>query len=109
MTIRSTLFLLLNILSTIVGLTLGAHIILQILGVNDSVPIIQWISSASAALTTPFNGLFNNIVLTENSVIDVNAVIALIVYSIVFSLIYRLLSGASEPNVVETERTYNAT
>ena len=104
MTTRSILLTILNILSTFVGLVIGAHILIGILGVNDSVPIVQWINSVSASLTSPFQGLLSNIVLSEGSFIDLNAVIALIVYSLIFSLIYRLIARVSEPTVVE-ERT----
>lgn len=109
MTTRSVLYIVLNTISTIVGFILGANIIFRLLGVNQSVPIIQWISSANAVLTSPFRGLLNDIALTANSIIDFTGVIALIVYTIFFSIIYRLIANIVELSVIETERSVHVT
>lgn len=104
MTIRSMLLTILNIISTTIGILIGSHILFGILGVAGSVPIIQWVNSASESLTAPFKGIFSNIILGDESYIDINAIIALVIYSLIFSVIYRLLSRITDPEVVEERR-----
>jgi len=100
MTTRSILLTILNILSSMVGIIIGARIIFLLVGANPSTPIVTWINNVSSALIYPFIGLFQNIALSSQSVIDVTAIVALIVYAIVFSLAHRLISMTTHDEYV---------
>lgn len=93
MTARSVLLTILNLISAFIGLVIGAHIIFLLLGFNSSAPIIAWINGASNTLLAPFNGLLPNITLAGNSVLDLTAVLGLIVYAIIMSVLNRLISS----------------
>lgn len=91
MTTRSILLFILNLFSTFVGVVIGARILLLMFGANQAVPIVAWINRASDVFIYPFSGLFQSVLVSGRSVIDLNAIIALIAYAIVFALLYRLV------------------
>ncbi len=100
MTTRSILLTVLNIISSLVGIVIGARIILLLIGANPVTPIVAWINNVSSALIYPFNGLFENLVLSSQSVIDITALVALLVYAIVFSIAHRLITMATHDEYV---------
>jgi uncharacterized protein YggT (Ycf19 family) len=108
MTLRSTLLTILNILSAFIALILAARIIFLFVGANQSTPAIVWINNISNFFLYPFRGLFHTIVLNANSVIDVTAIVALLIYAIVFSILYRLVYMLTRPTIGTTEiRTHS--
>lgn len=90
MTTRSTLLFILNLLSTFVGIIIGARVLLMMLGVNQSVPVVAWIMSASNVFVYPFRGLFGNIYVSGDASIDITAIISLLIYAVIFSILYKV-------------------
>jgi hypothetical protein len=90
-TTRSILLLILNILSTIVGITVGLRCILRLVGASQSAPLITWINNTSDVFLYPFRGIFQDIFLGDSSRIDITAIFGLIIYAILFSVIYKII------------------
>jgi uncharacterized protein YggT (Ycf19 family) len=92
-----------SIISAIVGiitLLVGLRFAMLLFGVNPDIPLVSWIYHVSAPLVAPFSGIINpfNLSFTGlsvQSVLDWSALIALFVYSIVGSILVRLLGGAA--------------
>lgn len=103
MSLRSTFLTILNILSAFIALILAARIISLFVGANPSTPAIIWINNISSFFLYPFMGLFQPIVLGSNSVIDVTAIVALLIYAIIFSILYRLVYILTRPSIGTTE------
>lgn len=78
-----------GIIETLVGL----RFLFEVLGANPAAPFVAWIYNWSTPLVAPFSGIFGqNPVITgqgavTSSVFDWTAVVAFIVYGIIFSLI----------------------
>ncbi len=91
MSIKESLITILNLISGFVGVVIGGHILLLLVGANTSAPIVLWVNNASNFLIYPFRGLFQTIILNSRSAIDITAIVALLVYAIIFSLLYRVV------------------
>lgn len=91
MTIRQVLLTILNILSAFISLTLGARILFLLLGANEATPAIVWVNSISNVFLYPFRGLFQEIILSSRSAIDITAIVGLLIYAIIFTVLYRVV------------------
>jgi hypothetical protein len=103
MSLRSAFLTILNFLSTFIALILAARIVFLFVGANQATPAIIWINNISSFFMYPFRGLFQSIVINSNSVIDVTAIVALLIYAIVFSILYRIVYVLTRPSVGTTE------
>lgn len=87
--IAAIIYLIGGIIEALVGL----RFLFELLGANPDSPFVTWIYDWSTPLVAPFAGIFGqNAVITgagavATSVFDWTAVIAFIVYGIIFSLI----------------------
>jgi uncharacterized protein YggT (Ycf19 family) len=77
----------------------GGRVFFLLVGANPNTPIINWINNMSEIFIYPFRGLFQSIILTSNSAIDVTAIIALLGYALVFSFLYKIVYILSHSDV----------
>lgn len=90
-----------SIIGGIIEALVGLRFIFELFGANPSSPFVNWIYQYSTPLVTPFAGIFGQNptigasgVVTA-SVFDWTALIALIIYGIIFGLISSLLYRSS--------------
>lgn len=67
---------------------------LVLVGANPNAPFMQWILATTNPLLTPFKGLFNNVG-AENYVLELNTIVAIVVYSILATLLIKLVDFLS--------------
>src|SRR6187402_2773615 len=95
--IAGIIYLIGGIIEALVGL----RFLFEVLGANPASPFVMWIYDWSTPLVAPFAGIFGqNAVITgagavTTSVFDWTAVVAFIVYGIVFSLISAIVMRRS--------------
>jgi len=88
----------LYVIGGIIDALIGLRFIFELLGANSASQFVALIYNLSTPLVAPFAGIFGqNAVLTgvgavTTSVFDWSAVVALIVYSVIFGLISTLLA-----------------
>lgn len=78
---------LVNLVFGIIELLLGVRIILRLFGANPSTPFVSWIYDATSPLLAPFNGIFPNPTFRGGSVLEMQTLIALLVYGFIAYLI----------------------
>jgi hypothetical protein len=81
-----------NLIFGIIELALALRFLLELFGASPSSQFVAWIYSVTASLMGPFVGAFPGISLGGASLIDVNAVLAMIAYAIVGWVILRILA-----------------
>lgn len=81
---------LIGILLTFIQLVIVSNILLLFFGANKT-PFVQFVNGLSAPLLNPFEGIFHSVVLGGH-VLDLSAVFALIVYSVVGFGLQKILS-----------------
>jgi len=81
---------LISILLTFVQVVIVLYILLQFFGANPT-PFVNLLNSLSEPILKPFQGIFHPIVFNEHS-LDLSAVFALIVYSIIGFGIQKILA-----------------
>ena len=86
----------LNIAGFLIGILIGLRIILRFFGANSSTPFVSWFYSVSEALI-PFRGIFNDINLQGNSVLDISAIVAAVAYIILISIIISIINSITRP------------
>lgn len=91
MSTRQVFLTIMNILSAFIALVIGARILFLLLGANQSTPAIVWVNGISNVFLYPFRGLFQSIILNSHSEIDVTAIIGLLIYAIIFTILYRIV------------------
>lgn len=85
------------IIGGIIEALVGLRFLFELLGANPSAQFVAWIYNWSTPLVAPFAGIFGqNAVITgagtvTTSVFDWTAIVAFIVYGIIFSLISALV------------------
>jgi len=81
-----------NIIYLIFGLIellIASRLVLRLFGANPGSPFVAWIYNLSSPLVAPFGGIFGQ---TGN--FDLAALVALVVFALVGSLLARFLSAA---------------
>lgn len=98
--------MILNIAHAIIVFFLGLRIIFFLFQANSATPFVQWIYNISDGLVSPFRGIFPNLTFGSASQFDVSAFIALIAYTLLFSLIGMILRALIGPrdNYIVTDR-----
>lgn len=82
---------LVNIVFSIIELLLGIRILLRLFGANPSTPIVSWLYDATAPLLAPFSGIFPNPSFKGGSILEIQTLIALLVYGFIAYLITYLV------------------
>jgi len=70
---------------------LGIRIILKLFAANPGTPFVDWMYNATSPLLAPFNGIFPNPTLRGGSVLEMQTLIALLVYGFIAYLITYLV------------------
>lgn len=78
---------LINGIISVIEAILGIHILLKLFGANPDAPFVGWMFSISAPFLRPFRGIFEDVVFMGEYVLDLSALFAIIIYSIVGYLI----------------------
>lgn len=78
----SVLLTLINIVFGFIEALLGLRLVLRLLGAGGA-PFVQWIYDTSVPLIAPFKGMFPNQVLNGGNVLEINTLIALLIYAVV--------------------------
>ncbi|MHB8108922.1 MAG: YggT family protein [Syntrophorhabdaceae bacterium] len=81
-----------NIVATIIELSLVFRLVLKFVQANPGTPFVAWIYGMTELLVAPFSRILPNWKIS-NFVIDFSTLTALIVYAIVAALILRILPG----------------
>ncbi len=87
--------LMINLINLIVGIVeafIGLRIVLKLVAANPQTPFVQWIYETSRGLIWPFAGMFPSPTLEGGSIIEFNALIALLVYAFIGYLLMELVS-----------------
>ncbi len=86
------------ILATVVVAIIVARFVMLLIGVNPGAPFADFIYGLSQPLVAPFAGLLQDPVVGTGSFVEVASIVALIVYSLVATLIvwlFRVLFASS--------------
>lgn len=99
-----------NLVSTFLGVVeslLFLRFVLRLFGANAASWFVDFIYSISAFFKKPFNNIFENIKLQENMILEVDTIIAMIVYSLLGWLIISVfiipLSKRIKEEVIDIE------
>ena len=87
----------LNTIGFLIGILIGLRIILRFFGANSSAPFVSWLYSVSEGLIIPFRGIFNDINLQGNSVLDISAIVAAVAYIILISITISIINSITRP------------
>ncbi|WP_347549020.1 YggT family protein [Pseudalkalibacillus hwajinpoensis] len=90
--LSSFLVSLVRLIFGIIEAILGIRILLKLFSANSAAPFVQWIYDTSAPLLYPFRNIFPTTEFSGGFVVEFSAVFALIVYSIIGSLIVRFVA-----------------
>lgn len=85
----STIARVISIILTIVQIILLLFIVLKLFSAGN-VPFVNWIEGLSSPLLVPFRGMFQPVTFSGKYVLDLSALFALIVYSIIGYVLVRL-------------------
>ncbi|WP_273853270.1 YggT family protein [Guptibacillus spartinae] len=90
--LSSFLVSLVRLIFGIIEAILGIRILLKLFSANPTAPFVQWIYDFSAPLLYPFRNIFPTTEFAGGYVVEFSAVFALVVYSIIASLIVRFVA-----------------
>ncbi|MFC7395404.1 YggT family protein [Scopulibacillus cellulosilyticus] len=80
-----------NIVLSIVQIIIALYIVIKLFGASN-VPFVQWLNRISQPLLHPFEGMFNPVTFSKGYTLDLSAVFALIVYSVIGYILIKLVS-----------------
>ncbi len=73
---------LVNIIFGFIEGILAVRVLLRFFGASSGAPFVRWVYETSDPLLTPFRGMFPNSILTGGYVLEVNTLIAILIYAI---------------------------
>lgn len=82
---------LVNVVFSIIELLLSVRVLLKLFGANPFTPIVSWTYNATDPLLAPFANIFPNTRLASGSVLEIQSIIALLVYGFIAYLIAMLI------------------
>ena len=92
---EKVVYTILEIIFDVIAILLALRVLLKFLGANASTPIVNWLYATTDSLIAPFAGIFPNPRLSGFFVIDVAAIIALIIYSLIAYVVLALIADFS--------------
>ena len=93
-----------------IGALIGIRVLLRLLGANPTAIFAEWINGMTNWLTAPFGGLFGTPAVGDN-VLEVNALVALVVYTLLGWMLARLawlLLGETRTGLIAQRRSVRA-
>lgn len=79
------------------------RLVLRLLGAKSNAVFMQWLLTTTDPLVRPFNNLFSNFGSNQN-VLELNTVIAIVVYSVLATLLIKLVDLLSLSKNKEDEK-----
>ena len=95
--LNSFLVRLTNFLVVLIGALLGVRFLLRLFGASSANDFVSWIYDTSAPLLEPFENIFPTVRTDDGFVIEVNTLLAILVYGIIASLFIYLLAVLAAP------------
>lgn len=92
MIILHFIYLISNIVFSLVGFLLGTRVFLKFFGASTTAPFVTWVYKTTEPLLYPFVGIFPNPQLT-GFVLEFSSLFALVIYSLVGYFISDLISN----------------
>lgn len=89
-----TLLTIINVAFGIIETLIGLRIVLELLGANRSSGFVQYIYGLSAPFVAPFIGVFPDRFFSDGFFLDAAAILAFIVYAIIWAIISSLIARA---------------
>ncbi len=83
-----------NLLLLIIEALIGLRFIFKLFAANSSAEFVTWVYQTSDVLVSPFRGIFQTQVINGKFVFDITALIALIIYGLIFAFILYLFDIA---------------
>lgn len=93
LTVRRILITILNIIGGTIAFFIGLRIIFNLFAANPNTPFVAWVMRVSQSFVYPFQGIIPNLNLNGGGVIDIVAIVAMIAYLILLSLVIALVDG----------------
>jgi YggT family protein len=93
-----------NIISTFAGIIesfLLVRILLRLFGANEQNVFVEFIYSVSAFFVRPFVNIFENIEISQGMILEINTIIAMIVYVLITAIILSIFSSLTTDKVTE--------
>jgi hypothetical protein len=93
-----------RLVNTIIGIIefiIAVRLVLELFGASAASAFVAWVYSVSASLIGPFNGAFASLNLGNGSVLDINAILAMVAYAIIGWILIEVISAL----FVSTTRT----
>lgn len=82
---------LLNIIFGFIEILLGLRLVLRFFGANQVAPFVRWVYETSDPLIFPFRGMFPSPTLEGGYVLEINTLIALLMYALIGYLLIQLI------------------
>ncbi len=92
---EKVIYTILEVIFDAIAILLAFRVLLKFLGANPKTPIVNWLYEVTGSLIAPFAGIFPNPKLSGFFTIDVAAIIALIVYSLIAYVVLGLIADFS--------------
>lgn len=93
---------LVNLFTGIVLGFLTLRFFLKLFGANAENNFVGWVYDNTAVLLEPFRGIFSNVVIERDSILEFNTLFAMLIYAL-FAMLVMMLIGLMTPDVDEGE------
>ncbi len=93
--IRSLFINIINFLLMVANLFLVGRILFELFQANPTTPFVSWVYGISGYFISPFRGLFGSLNLNSGSVLDIPALFAIIIYTIVGYVLVTLINATT--------------
>ena len=101
---RTAAIRLIDLVSGFIALMLTLRIILRVLQANSATPIVSWIYSVTSNFIAPFVGIFPDYSLGGGAVVDLSAILAMVIYMLLFFLISSVILSLTGFSAIRVER-----
>src|SRR5579872_5140570 len=81
-----------NIVFSLIMFLLVLRFLFELFAANSAAPFVRWLYSITDSLLYPFRGIFSSQVVGGRFIFDITALVALVVYGLVLSLIIYLFN-----------------
>jgi hypothetical protein len=75
-----------------IAILLGLRVVFRFFGANSGTPFISWLYDTTGQLIAPFAGIFPNPRIEGIFLVDISAIVALVVYSVIGYVVLNFLA-----------------
>lgn len=83
-----------NVIFTVFEVLLGLRFVFRLFAANSIAPFVSWLYATTDVLVSPFRGIFQTPIIESKFVFDITALVALVIYGLIFALIIYLFDFA---------------